>query len=160
MSEFTLDGQVQHEWVDYNGHMRDAYYGLSFSYAVDEVMIALGMDAAYREATKGSLFVVEDHTFYLRELHVGAEFTITSYVVDYDEKRIYLRQEMHALDTLRAVYESLQLHVSRSGGVAKAAPMPSPVLAALEAAKVSAAEAAAFTHRAGAIGVRRTKPPK
>ena len=43
MSEFTLDGQVQHEWVDYNGHMRDAYYGLSFSYAVDEVMIALGI---------------------------------------------------------------------------------------------------------------------
>ena len=118
------------------------------------------MDAAYREATKGSLFVVEDHTFYLRELRVGAEFTITSYVVDYDEKRIYLRQEMHALDTLRAVYESLQLHVSRNGGVAKAAPMPSPVLAALEAAKVSEAEAAAFTHRAGAIGVRRSTPPK
>lgn len=159
MSEFILDGQVQHEWVDYNGHMRDAYYGLSFSYAVDEVMIALGMDAAYREATKGSLFVVEDHTFYLRELRVGAEFTITSYVVDYDEKRIYLRQEMHALDTLRAVYESLQLHVSRSGGVAKAAPMPSPVLAALEAAKMSAAEVAAFTHRAGAIGVRRKTTP-
>ncbi|EEE35651.1 conserved hypothetical protein [Rhodobacteraceae bacterium KLH11] len=28
------------EWIDYNGHMQDAYYGLVFSYAVDAMQDA------------------------------------------------------------------------------------------------------------------------
>ncbi|MEO1155501.1 MAG: thioesterase family protein, partial [Pseudomonadota bacterium] len=135
MSGFEYTGQVLHEWVDYNGHMRDAYYGLSFSYAVDDVMIALGMDSTYRKKTKGTLFVVEDHTRYLRELRLGATFTITSHVLDFDTKRIHLRQEMWAADALRTVYESLQLHVSQAADPARSAPMPDNIMAALKMAK-------------------------
>ena len=47
----TLDSS----WIDFNGHLRDAYYTLVASYAVDEVMDQLGLDAAYREATRGTL---------------------------------------------------------------------------------------------------------
>lgn len=153
MSGFEYTGQVLHEWVDYNGHMRDAYYGLSFSYAVDQVMIALGMDAAYRKKTKGSLFVVEDHTTYLRELRLGATFTVSSHVIDFDPKRILLRQEMWAAGELRTVYESLQMHVSQAAAQARSAPMPPNILAVVKKAKVPQAEAAAFSHRSRAIGL-------
>ena len=30
------------EWIDYNGHLRDAYYGLVLSHAIDELMDHLG----------------------------------------------------------------------------------------------------------------------
>ena len=37
------------EWIDYNGHVRDAYYGLMASLAVDALMDQIGIDAHYRE---------------------------------------------------------------------------------------------------------------
>ena len=32
---FLYQTQVLPDWIDYNGHMQDAFYGLVFSYAVD-----------------------------------------------------------------------------------------------------------------------------
>jgi acyl-CoA thioester hydrolase len=43
--------KIEPEWIDFNGHVRDAYYGLAASYAVDGLMDHLGLDAAYREST-------------------------------------------------------------------------------------------------------------
>ena len=34
----TYTTQVQPAWVDYNGHLRDAFYLLIFSYATDALM--------------------------------------------------------------------------------------------------------------------------
>ena len=51
--------QLQREWIDYNGHVRDAYYGLVLSYAIDDVMDHLGLDAAYRERTRCTLYTLE-----------------------------------------------------------------------------------------------------
>ena len=42
---------VAPEWVDYNGHLRDAYYLLIFSHASDALMDAMGLDAAGRAAS-------------------------------------------------------------------------------------------------------------
>ena len=36
------------EWVDYNGHLRDAFYLLIFSHATDALMDMLGLDEAGR----------------------------------------------------------------------------------------------------------------
>ncbi len=38
------------EWIDYNGHLRDAYYALIVSLATDALMDRIGLDAAYRGA--------------------------------------------------------------------------------------------------------------
>ena len=32
---FTYHTNVHSDWIDYNGHMQDAYYGLVFSHGVD-----------------------------------------------------------------------------------------------------------------------------
>ncbi|NQD80797.1 thioesterase, partial [Pseudomonas sp. CrR14] len=39
---------VQADWVDYNGHLRDAYYLLICSFATDGLMDLIGLDEAGR----------------------------------------------------------------------------------------------------------------
>ena len=41
------EGHVQRDWIDYNGHMRDGYYGVVCSDATDLLMDYLGIDDAY-----------------------------------------------------------------------------------------------------------------
>ena len=38
----TYSTQVLPDWVDYNGHLRDAFYLLIFSYATDALMEQIG----------------------------------------------------------------------------------------------------------------------
>ncbi len=59
---------IEPAWIDYNGHLRDAYYGLIASYAIDDVMDHLGLDAAYRERTQCTLYTLELHMHYLHEV--------------------------------------------------------------------------------------------
>ncbi|HZE04173.1 MAG TPA: 3-hydroxyacyl-CoA dehydrogenase NAD-binding domain-containing protein, partial [Solirubrobacteraceae bacterium] len=62
---------VEPEWIDYNGHLRDAYYVLIASLAVDALMERIGIDARYREESHCTLYTLEMHIHYLRE--IGAE---------------------------------------------------------------------------------------
>lgn len=39
----TYRTTVQEDWVDYNGHLRDAFYLLIFSYATDALMERIGL---------------------------------------------------------------------------------------------------------------------
>jgi len=49
------------EWIDYNGHLRDAYYVLIVSQATDALMDRIGLDEAYRRRTQCTLYTVELH---------------------------------------------------------------------------------------------------
>ena len=41
---------IEPQWIDYNGHLRDAYYTLVFSQAIDALMDEIGLDAATARA--------------------------------------------------------------------------------------------------------------
>src|SRR5437763_6697536 len=56
------------EWIDYNGHLRDAHYTLIVSLASDALMDRLHLDAAYRKRTSCTLYTVEMHIHYLDEV--------------------------------------------------------------------------------------------
>jgi acyl-CoA thioester hydrolase len=132
------------EWIDYNGHVRDAYYGLIASSACDALMDRIGVDAAYRQRTHCTLYTLEMHVHYLSEVkqsdRVAAEVTI----LGSDAKRL------HAGFTLRrapdgevaATVEFMLLHV-RQGAAAGSAPFPPEVRSAI-AALAAAAPAAGF----------------
>ena len=45
---------VRPEWIDYNGHMKLAYYLLAFDHACDAFLDYIGMDEAYRARTGGT----------------------------------------------------------------------------------------------------------
>jgi len=76
------------EWVDYNGHMSEPYYVLIFGNATDAFYDHIGMDDATRRATATSIYTVEAHINYLREVRAGRSFTVVSREEKYQAKSL------------------------------------------------------------------------
>ena len=64
----TWTEDVRPEWIDYNGHLSEAYYVLVFGHATDAVMAQLGMTPAYLADTGTSLYTLEAHVRYLDQV--------------------------------------------------------------------------------------------
>jgi acyl-CoA thioester hydrolase len=143
-------------WIDYNGHLRDAYYGLIFSYAIDDVMDHLGLDAAYREKTSCTLYTLELHMHYLHEVKASDELALHTLILDADRKRIHAGAEFRCprLAEPVAVAEAMLLHV-RQGATPATAPFPEAVEQRLQALKLSPEAQAAFGPQSRRIEIRR-----
>lgn len=145
--------QIPEEWVDYNGHLSEAFYVLIFGYATDQAMEVLGMGPQYRERTGASLYTVEAHIRYLQEVPRGASVRVGTVVAGSAEKKLHLAHEMYVIrpdaaadsGELVAAEEILGVHVG--GDPAGAQPFPEEV-AALIAEHDGAGEAPAWTGRA------------
>jgi acyl-CoA thioester hydrolase len=130
LSPFTTT--VQPDWIDYNGHMNVAFYVLAFDKATDGLLDHLGLGEAYRRATNCSIYVLEAHVTYDREVKLGDPITIDTQLIDADRKRLHFFHRMTHAEAgyLAATNELLALHVDLAGP--RSAPMPPPALAALE----------------------------
>lgn len=117
---------VLQEWIDYNGHMSEAFYVLAFGDATTSVMNALGMDEGYRRSSACSLYTVEAHVRYLREASLAEELEITTFIVAAGPKKLHLAHEMRRGTELIATEEILGLHVDQATGVTT--PFPASVL--------------------------------
>ena len=104
--------RVVEEWIDYNGHLSEAFYVLLFGYATDQVMDGIGLDAAERSRTGSSLYTVEAHVRYLREVALGADVEITSTIVASGAKKLHLAHEMRVDGEVVATEELMCLHVA------------------------------------------------
>jgi len=126
------------DWIDYNGHVRDAYYTVALSYAIDEVMDHLGLDAAYRERTKCTLYTLELHMHFLHEVKSTDELAVTTSILDFDRKRIHAGCDFHCprMSEAAATAEVMLLHVHQGEKPASAS-FPPEVLAKLETLKLS-----------------------
>ena len=113
----TYSTQVQPEWVDYNGHLRDAFYLLIFSYATDALMDRLGLDSNSREASGNSLFTLELHLNYLHEVKLDADVQVHTQIIAHDSKRLHLYHSLHLVgdDKELAGNEQMLLHVDLAG---------------------------------------------
>jgi acyl-CoA thioesterase FadM len=119
----TYSSRVPSEWLDYNGHMHDASYGIALSDANEEVFAALGLSADYRATTGASLYTVESHIRYLAECSLGQVLRATSILVAADARKVRLYTELlHDDGRLAATGEYLYLHVDSALGAT--APMP------------------------------------
>lgn len=120
------------EWIDYNGHVRDAYYGLIASYALDSLMDHLGMDAQYRERTACTLYTVEMHTHYLREIGARDTVEVKVRILGADRKRIHAALELlcDGSQEMAATCEVMLLHI-RQTPTARTAPFPEKVATAI-----------------------------
>lgn len=114
---------VRPEWVDYNGHMSESYYLYVFGDNADAFFRHVGIDDAYRAAGH-SLYTVQTHLHHLREVAEGEPLTLTLRVLDSDDKRVHLFQEMFhgTTDRLLATAEQMLVHVDMSGGHSEAMP--------------------------------------
>ena len=147
---------IEPEWIDYNGHLRDAYYALVASYAVDGVMDQLGLDAAYRERTHCTLYTLEVHLHYLHEVKSSDDLRVISSIWDFDSKRIHIgcRFICSRVSDSVATAEMMLLHVHQ-GQKPAVASFPDEVSAKLEALKVSSASRETFGPSSRKIELKR-----
>jgi len=104
-------------WVDFNGHLRDGYYMVLFSSAVDALMDLAGLDDAGRKAIGHSWFTLEAHINYLHEVKQGAVVEVRLQVLGVDAKRLHVCLSLHPAGqtTVMAVSEQMLLNVDMSG---------------------------------------------
>ncbi len=124
---------VQDAWIDYNGHLSEAYYVLVLGHATDALMDAVGIDSAYRSANDASLYTVEAHIRYLDEVSAGNDLEVRSSIIGVAPKLLWIWHELWASDRLRATEEILGVHV-RGGS---SAPMPDDIAARARATCVT-----------------------
>lgn len=107
---------VEDAWIDLNGHLNMAYYGVLFDRTADDVFEVFGMGPGYLERTNCSTFMLEAKFTYLRELHAGDEVTSTLQVRDVSDKCLHYFQELHHAEDgwTSAVMESLVIHIDMS----------------------------------------------
>ncbi|MBU3739842.1 MAG: thioesterase [Rhodoferax sp.] len=112
----TYSGSIQPDWVDYNGHLRDAYYLLLFSFGTDGLMDQLGLDAAGRAETGHSLYTVECHLNFLREVRHASHVEVHTRILGHDAKRLHVYHSLvhPGRDGLLAASEQLLLNVDVS----------------------------------------------
>ena len=126
------DTRVVPEWVDYNGHLSEAYYVLIFGFATDALLDEIGMGAGHRERSGTSVYTLEGHVCYLAEVREGELLHVTTQVLDVDHKRAHVFHAMHrgAGGDLLATEELLLCHVDAGEG--RSVPWPDEVAARLE----------------------------
>ena len=105
------------EWVDFNGHLRDGYYMVLFSSAVDALMDLAGLDEAGRKAIGHSWFTLEAHVHYLHEVKQGAAVEVRLQLLGVDAKRLHVALSLFAEGGTQcmAITEQMLLNVDMSG---------------------------------------------
>ena len=123
----TYRSEVLPEWVDYNGHLRDAYYLLLFSLATDALMDQLGLDEAGRAATGHSLYTLECHLNFVHEVKLGQQVEVRTQILGHDTKRLHLNHSLHLLGEVPLLAASEQLLLNVATALGRAAPFAETV---------------------------------
>jgi acyl-CoA thioesterase FadM len=147
---------IEPEWIDYNGHMRDAYCGLAASYAIDRLMDHLGLDAAYRERTRCTLYTLETHVHFLHEIKGADDLKILTAILDADQKKIHAGFTFvcSRLPEPAATADVMLLHVHQ-GEKPASAPLPASAADTLSAVQLSAEARDAWGPRSRRIEIKR-----
>ncbi len=132
---------IQPEWIDYNGHVRDAYYGLIVSLATDALMDRVGLDEVYRARSGCTLYTLEMHLNYLQEVHQSDTATVGVRIIGLDHKRIHAAFEIarSGKPGVAATAEVMLLHVCRQGDTVATTSFPREVSTALEELQAASA---------------------
>ena len=131
----SWEGEVLAEWVDANRHMGDGFYAVAFGEASWRVQDHLGMDARYRARTGATLYSVEAHLTWARELAPGQRLHIESLVLGADAKRLRVFHRLFASDAgyVAATMDVMMLHVVQGEDGARTGPFPGDVSRRLRA---------------------------
>jgi acyl-CoA thioester hydrolase len=125
---------IEPEWIDYNRHLRDAYYALVVSLALDALMDQVGLDADYRERTQCTLYSLEMHMHWLKEVKGDDSLQVDVHVLGLDAKRLHVGLDLRipGREKPAATAEVMLLHVCQ-GETPGSAPFPEPVATKLAA---------------------------
>jgi acyl-CoA thioester hydrolase len=129
--------RIEPGWIDYNGHLNTAWYGILFDKAVDEAFLPCGLGPDYVQERGLSYFLVENRMRYRREVGLTDRVRITLQLLDVDDKRMRYVMEMREASEgwLAATSEQLALHVDMT--TRKAAAFPADIREALESMRLA-----------------------
>ncbi|EKF8620174.1 thioesterase family protein [Staphylococcus pseudintermedius] len=107
--------RVENDWIDRNGHMNDAVYARIFSLAIDHFHDAIGLTTAERDRRNYTVFTLETHITYLKELKHDTPFHIKVHIYDYDVKRTHFFLELihQETETVMATAETMMMGMDR-----------------------------------------------
>jgi acyl-CoA thioester hydrolase len=119
---------VEDAWIDYNGHLNMAYYHVLFDRAVDEMFDRLGIGKDYVRTRNLTIFALESHTAFLRELTAGARVVIDIQILGHDAKRLHFFETMVAVEGgfVAATCEQASIHIDLA--TRRSAPIPEDVM--------------------------------
>lgn len=131
---------VDPAWIDYNGHLRDGFYGVIMSLACDALMDQLGLDERYRRETGCTLFTLEQHQHFLHEVKDSDHIDVRVRILAADHKRMHAAFDFYCARYADPVAagEMMLLHVHQGESTASA-PFPAPTLAAIESMMLATA---------------------
>ena len=115
---------VPAEWIDYNGHMMDAYYFVAFTEATEALLDYLGLGAVYRAHANCGMYTVESHMCFRASVLAGAGLRYTSQLLAADTKRLHVFHRMTVAESgaEAATNELMFLHVDLA--TERVAPFP------------------------------------
>ncbi|MEQ9726496.1 thioesterase family protein [Pseudomonas sp. WHRI 8822A] len=122
MLPITYRTAVLPAWVDYNGHLRDAYYLLICSFATDGLMDLIGLDEAGRVRSGHTLYTLECHLNYLAEVKLGVELQVRTQLLGHDHKRLHIHHLIERCDDGQVVAESEQMLMNIDTASGRSAP--------------------------------------
>ena len=124
MSALDTGGRtVPPQWIDYNGHMMDAYYFMAFTEATEALLDHVGLGAGYRAETGCGMYTAESHLRFHASVPAGAELRYSSQVLGCDAKRLRVFHRMAtAPEGDVATNELMFLHVDIALG--RVVPVP------------------------------------
>jgi acyl-CoA thioester hydrolase len=100
------------DWIDYNGHMMDAYYSMAFTEATEALLDHLGLGAGYRAQTGNGIYTVESHVCFSASVRAGERLRYTSQLLGCDSRRLHVfHQILLASGAEAATNELMFLHV-------------------------------------------------
>ena len=104
---------VKDDWIDYNGHLNMAFYNVLFDKGVDFFYERIGVGEKYTRSEVGSVFTLEVHLQYLKELNLRDRVQVHLQLLDFDEKRLHFFEYMYHAENgyLAATSEQMAIHV-------------------------------------------------
>ena len=124
---------VPADWIDYNGHMMDAYYFMAFTEATEAFLDHVGLGAAYQARTGNGIYTAESHLCFVSGVTVGAVLEYRTQLLGHDSKRMHVFHQMSSEQGLSATCELMFLHVSDG----RVTPMPPEAVRAVSALAAS-----------------------
>lgn len=128
-----LTGTVLESFIDVNGHMNIRHYLDHGAEGANQVVIAAGVDDAYRADMRMGVFTVEHHLCYVGEMRLDDRFTVHTRVLHRTEKVLHLMSFIvdETRERLANTLEITLVHVDIDSRSAK--PFPDNVATRLDA---------------------------
>ena len=109
--------KVPAAWIDYHGHMSEAYYLFTMSEAINPFFEYIGCDFTYRDRG-ASLYSVSWRLDFRSEVREGDRISVDTVLLNRDRKRLHLLHLLRRVECAvpAATGEQILVHVDTAAG--------------------------------------------